>query len=155
MAHWHTFSILITTNYPCPSPSLIPIQFMIFPKSSPFLSTLISYITPYLISLPLSLYIYIHTYITLFPFSLIICTYSHFSNLSLAISVLVFFFPSKMSGGGSRVLIPNNVRRMIQDIKEIAGKHSDDDIYAMLKDCNMDPNETAQKLLYIGRYHAQ
>lgn len=56
-------------------------------------------------------------------------------------------------GGGSRVLIPNNVRMMIQDIKEIAGKHSDDDIYAMLKDCNMDPNETAQKLLYIGTTH--
>ncbi|GMP64964.1 hypothetical protein CsSME_00025970 [Camellia sinensis var. sinensis] len=50
----------------------------------------------------------------------------------------------------SRVLIPNNVRNMIQDIREITGKHSDEDIYTVLKDCNMDPNETAQRLLYLG-----
>ncbi|CAL5402619.1 unnamed protein product [Camellia sinensis] len=49
----------------------------------------------------------------------------------------------------SRVLIPNNVRNMIQDIREITGKHSDEDIYTVLKDCNMDPNETAQRLLYL------
>jgi hypothetical protein len=42
---------------------------------------------------------------------------------------------------------------MILDIKEIAGKHSEDDIYTMLRDCNMDPNETAQKLLYIDTFH--
>ena len=57
-----------------------------------------------------------------------------------------------MSGGvGSRFPIPNNVRKIIQDIREITGKqHSDDDIYAVLKECSMDPNETAQKLLYLG-----
>ncbi|OVA19746.1 Protein of unknown function DUF1296 [Macleaya cordata] len=48
---------------------------------------------------------------------------------------------------GSRVSIPNSVRKTIQNIKEIAGNHSDDEIYAMLKECSMDPNETAQKLL--------
>lgn len=60
-----------------------------------------------------------------------------------------------MSGGGgsSRVPIPNNVRKTIQDIREITGKqHSDDDIYGVLKECSMDPNETAQKLLYLGLY---
>ncbi|RWW81474.1 hypothetical protein BHE74_00010124 [Ensete ventricosum] len=52
-----------------------------------------------------------------------------------------------MSGGGARVSIPAGVRRTIQNIKEIAGNHSDEEIYAMLKECGMDPNETAQKLL--------
>lgn len=62
----------------------------------------------------------------------------------------------KMSGGGgssscARVPIPNNVRKIIQDIREITGKqHTDDEIYAVLRECSMDPNETAQKLLYLG-----
>ncbi|KAF7831258.1 GBF-interacting protein 1-like [Senna tora] len=57
-------------------------------------------------------------------------------------------------GGGSRVPIPNNVRRTIQDIREITGKqHADDEIYAVLKECSMDPNETAQKLLYLDTFH--
>ncbi|RWW66221.1 hypothetical protein BHE74_00026441 [Ensete ventricosum] len=55
-----------------------------------------------------------------------------------------------MNGGGARVSIPPSVRRMIQNIKEIAGHHSDEDIYSMLKECAMDPNETAQKLLLQG-----
>ncbi|KAL3508342.1 hypothetical protein ACH5RR_027743 [Cinchona calisaya] len=50
-------------------------------------------------------------------------------------------------------MIPGYIRKTIQDIKEITGKHSDDEIYLMLKDCNMDPNETAQKLLYIDTFH--
>jgi hypothetical protein len=57
--------------------------------------------------------------------------------------------------GGSRVSasIPSNMRRTIQNIREITGKqHSDDDIYAVLKECSMDPNETAQKLLYLGMF---
>ncbi|KAG6474750.1 hypothetical protein ZIOFF_068689 [Zingiber officinale] len=56
-----------------------------------------------------------------------------------------------MSGGGARVSIPSGVRRTIQNIKEIAGNHTDEEIYAMLKECSMDPNETAQKLLLQGR----
>ncbi|RRT74523.1 hypothetical protein B296_00002254 [Ensete ventricosum] len=55
-----------------------------------------------------------------------------------------------MSGGGYRVSIPAGVRRTIQNIKEIAGNDSDDEIYALLKECGMDPNETAQKLLLQG-----
>ena len=58
-----------------------------------------------------------------------------------------------MNGGGSsRVSIPSGERKIIQDIKEIAQNHSDEEIYAMLKECNMDPNETVQKLFYQGRY---
>ncbi|KAK1291808.1 hypothetical protein QJS10_CPB17g00461 [Acorus calamus] len=49
--------------------------------------------------------------------------------------------------GWRRVSIPGNVRKTIQNIREITGNHSDDEIYAMLRDCSMDPNETAQKLL--------
>ncbi|GKC79179.1 GBF-interacting protein 1-like protein isoform X1 [Tanacetum coccineum] len=40
--------------------------------------------------------------------------------------------------------------KMIHDVREIAGKHSVDDVYVMLKECNLDPDEAAQKLLYIG-----
>ncbi|KAI3891465.1 hypothetical protein MKW92_034181 [Papaver armeniacum] len=57
------------------------------------------------------------------------------------------------SSSSSRVSIPNNVKKMIQNIKEIAGNHSDDEIYAMLKECSMDPNETTQKLLYQDTFH--
>ncbi|KAI3695351.1 hypothetical protein L1987_78347 [Smallanthus sonchifolius] len=56
-----------------------------------------------------------------------------------------------MSGG--RVSIPNNVRKMIQNLKEITGSHSEDEIYAMLKECSMDPNETAQKFLLQDPFH--
>ncbi|XP_042497820.1 GBF-interacting protein 1-like [Macadamia integrifolia] len=54
---------------------------------------------------------------------------------------------------GFRVSIPNNVRKTIQNIKEIAGNHSDEEIYTMLKECSMDPNETAQKLLLQDTFH--
>ncbi|XP_026406419.1 uncharacterized protein LOC113301783 isoform X6 [Papaver somniferum] len=53
----------------------------------------------------------------------------------------------------SRVSIPNTVKKTIQNIKEIAGNHSDDEIYAMLKECSMDPNETTQRLLYQDTFH--
>ncbi|KAD4179033.1 hypothetical protein R6Q59_022590 [Mikania micrantha] len=54
---------------------------------------------------------------------------------------------------GVKLSIPNNVRKTIQNLKEITGNHSDDEIYAMLKDCSMDPNETAQKLLSQDPFH--
>ncbi|XWS51708.1 hypothetical protein CRYUN_Cryun11dG0006900 [Craigia yunnanensis] len=65
---------------------------------------------------------------------------------------------SKGGGGGggdgaegSGVSIPDNVKKTIQSIREITGKqHSDEEIYAVLKECSMDPNETAQKLLYLA-----
>ncbi|KAL9224903.1 hypothetical protein vseg_000884 [Gypsophila vaccaria] len=53
----------------------------------------------------------------------------------------------------SRGSIPNNVRKTIQNIKEIAKNHNEDDIYAMLKDCSMDPNETVQRLLHLDTFH--
>ena len=56
----------------------------------------------------------------------------------------------KMSSSGFRASIPDSVKKTIQNIKEITGNHSDEDIYAMLKECSMDPNETTQKLLLQG-----
>ncbi|GMI66294.1 hypothetical protein like AT3G07660 [Hibiscus trionum] len=59
-----------------------------------------------------------------------------------------------MSGVGFRVSsIPSSVRKTIQNIKEITGNHSEDEIYAMLKECSMDPNETAQRLLLQDPFH--
>ena len=55
-----------------------------------------------------------------------------------------------MSGGGFRVSISSSVKKMIQNIKEITGDHTEEEIYAMLKECAMDPNEAAQKLLMQG-----
>ncbi|XP_076903185.1 GBF-interacting protein 1-like [Bidens hawaiensis] len=54
---------------------------------------------------------------------------------------------------GVKLSIPNTLRKTIQNIKEITGNHSEDEIYTMLKDCNMDPNETAQKLLSQDPFH--
>ncbi|XP_057796686.1 GBF-interacting protein 1-like [Salvia miltiorrhiza] len=54
----------------------------------------------------------------------------------------------------TRVAIPSSVKKTIDDIKEITGQnHGDDEIYAMLKECSMDPNETAQKLLLLDAFH--
>ncbi|XP_062191501.1 GBF-interacting protein 1-like isoform X2 [Phragmites australis] len=57
-----------------------------------------------------------------------------------------------MAAGG-RVSIPAGARRTVADIKEIAGGHSDEDVYAMLRECNMDPNESAQRLLLQDTFH--
>ncbi|KAE8706567.1 GBF-interacting protein 1 [Hibiscus syriacus] len=55
---------------------------------------------------------------------------------------------------GSRVSIPDNAKKTIQSIREITGKqHGDEEIYSILKECFMDPNETAQKLLYMDTFH--
>ncbi|XP_074272477.1 GBF-interacting protein 1 isoform X2 [Silene latifolia] len=58
-----------------------------------------------------------------------------------------------MSSGIKASSIPNNVKKMIQNLKEIYLNHTDDEIYSMLKECNMDPNETAQKLLHQDTFH--
>ncbi|KAI4374821.1 hypothetical protein MLD38_012770 [Melastoma candidum] len=59
-------------------------------------------------------------------------------------------------GGGDGAGVPTSeeVRRTIQNIREITGKqHSDEDVYAMLEECSMDPHETTQKLLYLDTFH--
>ncbi|KAK2986441.1 hypothetical protein RJ640_011879 [Escallonia rubra] len=54
---------------------------------------------------------------------------------------------------GDGVSSPGSVRQVIQTIKEITDKHSEEEIYAMLKECSMDPNETIQKLLLQDTFH--
>ncbi|GAB2275008.1 hypothetical protein Dimus_009776 [Dionaea muscipula] len=59
-----------------------------------------------------------------------------------------------MSGGGFRASsIPNNLKNTIQNLKEITGNQNEEEIYAMLKECSMEPNETAQRLLLQGNFH--
>ncbi|XP_051151898.1 GBF-interacting protein 1-like [Andrographis paniculata] len=61
---------------------------------------------------------------------------------------------SGVKASAGRVSIPSGVRKTIENIKEITGQnHSEDEIYAMLRDCSMDPNETAQKLLQLDTFH--
>lgn len=51
----------------------------------------------------------------------------------------------------TRVSFPSSVKKTIENIKEITGhNHTEDEIYAVLKECSMDPNETVQKLLLLG-----
>ncbi|KAL5172308.1 Nitrate reductase [NADH] [Glycine soja] len=57
----------------------------------------------------------------------------------------------QISGVAFRASIPSSVRMTIQNIKEITSNHSEEDVYAMLKECSMDPNEITQKLLLQGR----
>lgn len=70
--------------------------------------------------------------------------------LSLVLHLALVVYSGRMSSGSFRVSIPDGVRRVIQNIREIARNHSEDEVHAMLKECNMDPNETVQKLLHQG-----
>ncbi|CAH2054594.1 unnamed protein product [Thlaspi arvense] len=59
-----------------------------------------------------------------------------------------------MVGSGTRVSIPASTRKTIQNIKEItAGNYSEDEIHAMLHECNMNPDETYQRLLLQDPFH--
>jgi len=54
------------------------------------------------------------------------------------------------AGGG--VKIPPSAMEVVRSLKEIV-ENSEDEIYAMLKECNMDLNETAQRLLNQANFH--
>ncbi|KAI4390059.1 hypothetical protein MLD38_002212 [Melastoma candidum] len=59
-----------------------------------------------------------------------------------------------VGGDGARVSMSEEIRRTIHNIREITGKqHSDEDVYAMLEVCSMDPDETTQKLFYLDTFH--
>ncbi|XP_071710481.1 uncharacterized protein [Rutidosis leptorrhynchoides] len=62
---------------------------------------------------------------------------------------------SRIEGGNNNTThnLSAGVRKTIQSIKEIVGNHSDADIYITLKESNMDPNETTQKLLNQDPFH--
>nr|GEW38341.1 GBF-interacting protein 1-like isoform X1 [Tanacetum cinerariifolium] len=47
-----------------------------------------------------------------------------------------------------------DVKKTIQNIKEITGNnYSEDEIYSMLKECSMDPNQTTHNLLSMDPFH--
>ena len=46
--------------------------------------------------------------------------------------------------------IPSGSRKMVQSLKEIVNCCPEAEIYAVLKDCNMDPNEAVNRLLSQG-----
>ncbi|CAJ2663501.1 unnamed protein product [Trifolium pratense] len=60
---------------------------------------------------------------------------------------------SKTEGATGTHLLSAKVRKTIQSIKEIVGDHSEADIYVALRETNMDPNETTQKLLNQDPFH--
>lgn len=49
-------------------------------------------------------------------------------------------------------VVPTSSKKMIQDLKEIVNC-PEDEIYAMLKECNMDPNEAVNRLLSQDSFH--
>lgn len=51
----------------------------------------------------------------------------------------------------SGVQIPASALKVVQSLKEIV-RNTDDEIYSMLKTCNMDLNETVQRLLNDGMF---
>ena len=53
-------------------------------------------------------------------------------------------------GNNGTSSIPSSTRKMVQSLKEIVNNYTEQEIYAMLKDCNMDPNETVNRLLTQG-----
>ncbi|KAL3688114.1 hypothetical protein R1sor_014423 [Riccia sorocarpa] len=53
---------------------------------------------------------------------------------------------SRAGGGSGSAAIPANARKTVQSLREVV-PNSEDEIYAMLKECNMDANETVQRLL--------
>lgn len=58
---------------------------------------------------------------------------------------------SRAGGGAGSAAIPANARKTVQSLKEIV-PNGEEEIYSVLKECNMDPDETVQRLLNQGAY---
>ncbi|XP_057466004.1 uncharacterized protein LOC130755592 isoform X2 [Actinidia eriantha] len=59
---------------------------------------------------------------------------------------------SSSNNGVGAQSIPGAARKMVQSLKEIVNC-PETEIYAMLKDCNMDPNETVNRLISQDPFH--
>ncbi|XP_020220614.1 uncharacterized protein LOC109803447 isoform X2 [Cajanus cajan] len=57
------------------------------------------------------------------------------------------------TGKALSATIPASSRKMVQSLKEIVSNFPDHEIYATLKDCNMDPNEAVSRLLSQDPFH--
>lgn len=60
---------------------------------------------------------------------------------------------SHTGGAGGVAMIPTGSRKMVDSLKEIVKNHPDSEIYAALKECNMDPNEAVSRLLSQDPFH--
>ncbi|KAL1320530.1 uncharacterized protein LOC107638788 isoform X2 [Arachis ipaensis] len=62
-----------------------------------------------------------------------------------------------MSGKGTTtttpVPVPASCRKIVQSVKEIVSNFPDHEIYATLRDCNMDPDEAVTRLLSQDTFH--
>ncbi|MQM13737.1 hypothetical protein Taro_046665 [Colocasia esculenta] len=59
---------------------------------------------------------------------------------------------SRGDGGTLQYKVSAKVQATINSIREIVGGHSDAEILAVLRETEMDPNETTQRLLYQGLF---
>ena len=58
--------------------------------------------------------------------------------------------PMGRGAGPPGQTIPSSAKTLVQELKQVVS-NTEDEIYAALKECNMDPNEAAQRLLSQGR----
>lgn len=56
-----------------------------------------------------------------------------------------------MRNGNGVLSIPASSKKMVQSLKEIVNC-PEHEIYAMLKECDMDPNDTVNRLLSQGAF---
>ncbi|XP_015880155.3 uncharacterized protein LOC107416203 isoform X1 [Ziziphus jujuba] len=59
---------------------------------------------------------------------------------------------SESKNGVGVLQLPQGTKKVIQNLKEIVNC-SESEIYAALKECNMDPNEAVQRLLSLDSFH--
>ena len=52
--------------------------------------------------------------------------------------------------GGGEVAVPVTAKKVVQSVKEIVNCCSEQEIYAVLKECDMDPNRAVERLLAQG-----
>ena len=57
---------------------------------------------------------------------------------------------SRGDGGAPKYRLSSKMQATIDSVREIVGPHSDSEILAVLRETNMDANETVQRLLYQG-----
>lgn len=57
------------------------------------------------------------------------------------------------NSGHGQATIPAAAKKVVQSLKEIVKKHSDEEIYAALKDCDMDPNLAVHVLMNQDTFH--
>lgn len=56
---------------------------------------------------------------------------------------------SESKNGVGVLQLPQETKKVVKNLKEIVNC-SESEIYAALKECNMDPNEAVQRLLSLG-----